>query len=46
MKNLEILDVFEILAKMPEGPFCQIQAHIKVCCLLLKVMTYALKGSV
>ena len=33
MLNLENLDVFEILvtqktAKMPEGPFCQIGAHI------------------
>ena len=38
MHNLENLDVFEILitqnfdytksAKMPEGPFCQIGAHI------------------
>ena len=33
MQNLENLDAFEILitqktAKMPEGPFCQIGAHI------------------
>ena len=33
MQNLENLDVFEILttqktAKMPEGPFCQIGAHM------------------
>ena len=33
MQNLENLDVFEILmtqkhAKMSEGPFCQIRAHI------------------
>ena len=40
MQNLENLDVFEILitqnfdytksAKMPEGPFCQIGAHIYI----------------
>ena len=35
MQNLENLDVFEILitqktAKMPEGPFCQIGAHLHV----------------
>ena len=33
MLNLENLDVFEILitqktAKIPQGPFCQIGAHI------------------
>ena len=35
MQNLENLDVFEILisqktAKMSEGPFCQIRAHIYI----------------
>ena len=26
MQNIEILDVFKIM--MPEGPFCQIRAHL------------------
>ena len=33
MQNIKILDVFELfnaqkIAKMPEGPFCQIRARI------------------
>ena len=36
MQNLENLDVFEILItqnllKFPEGPFCQIGAHLYIC---------------
>ena len=32
MQNLENLDVFEITAKMPKGPFCQIRAQLHYYC--------------